>query len=153
MRQLRVTADLYIQSFAGLERHYGKDAAAAIESYADIRIYAGLNSYARAKHVSDLLSEETIQKQDVNFRSDVTDLGLSAREMARPFMKPNEVLSMPLDEGWLFVRGMHPTRIKLVTYAQVAPWRDEVGPSPITGTRLLANELVRIAYPKKEDGA
>jgi len=74
MRRLNVTADFYIQSFAGLERHYGKEAAAAIESYADIRVYGGLNSFVHAKHVSDQLAEETIRKQEASYRSSFDEL-------------------------------------------------------------------------------
>lgn len=146
MRQFGVTADFYIQSFAGLERQYGREAAAAIESYADVRIYAGLNSFARAKHVSDMLADETIRKQDASYQTSVHDIGLASREMARPLMKPDEVLSMAKDRAWLFVRGLRPTRLRLINYAQVAPWRDWVSNSPITGTRLRANSLLTVRY-------
>jgi type IV secretion system protein VirD4 len=149
MRQLGVSADFYIQSFAGLERHYGKEAAAAIESYADVRIYAGLNSYERAKHVSDMLSEATIRKQDVGYATDVRDLNVSSREMGRPLMKPDEILAMEKDQAWLFVRGLRPTCLRLINYAQVDPWRAWVNPSPITGTRLEADPVLRIAYSER----
>jgi type IV secretory pathway TraG/TraD family ATPase VirD4 len=147
MRQFGVTADFYIQSFAGLERHYGKEAAAAIESYADIRIYAGLNSYARAKHVSDMLSETTIRKQEVSYGAAAKELSLSSREIGRPLMKPDEVLAMEKDSAWLFVRGLHPVRLRLVNYAQVSPWSDWVAASPITGTRLHGKPLLTVNYP------
>jgi type IV secretion system protein VirD4 len=143
-----VSADFYIQSFAGLERQYGREAAAAIESYSDIRIYAGLNSLARAKHVSDMLAEETIRKQDASYQASVERIGLASREMGRPLMKPDEVLSMERDQGWLFVRGLRPTRLHLINYAEVAPWCDWVGNSPITGTRLrAARPRLTIDYP------
>lgn len=148
LRGLRVSADFYIQSFAGLERQYGREAAAAIESYSDIRIYAGLNSLARAKHVSDMLAEETIRKQEASYQASVERIGLSSREMGRPLMKPDELLSMERDQGWLFVRGLRPTRLHLINYAEVAPWCDWVGNSPITGTRLhAARPRLTIHYP------
>lgn len=150
LRGLRVTADFYIQSFAGLERQYGREAAAAIESYSDIRIYAGLNSLARARHVSDMLAEETIRKQETSYQTSVEKIGLSSREMGRPLMKPDEVLSMPRDQGWLFVRGLRPTRLHLINYAEVAPWCDWVGESPIRGTRLRApRPRLSIRYPNR----
>ncbi|NKE48641.1 type IV secretory system conjugative DNA transfer family protein [Roseomonas frigidaquae] len=152
MRQLGVTADFYIQSFVGLELRYGKEAAAAIEAYSDVRVYAGLNSLARAKHVSDQLSNATIRTQDYSYRTSVDQISLSSREIGRPLMKPDEVLAMPRDEAWVFVRGMHPVRVKLVHYGQVAPWRDWVDESPITGTKLYGAPIVHVDYPEKESG-
>lgn len=151
MRQLRVTADFYIQSFAGLERAYGKEAAAAIESYADVRVYAGLNSFERAKHVSDMLAEETLCKQDVSHDTAPHDLNIANKEIGRRLMTPDEILAMPRDEGWLFVRGLRPTKIRLTTYAQVLPWSDWVAASPITDTRLWADPIVTVDYPPKEE--
>ncbi|MEM9128331.1 MAG: type IV secretory system conjugative DNA transfer family protein [Pseudomonadota bacterium] len=150
MRQLGVSADFFIQSFAGLEKNYGREAAQAIESYADVRVYAGLNSLARAKHLSELLSEETIRKQDYNLQADVRQLGLSSAEQARPLMKPNEVLAMSRRHCWAFVRGMNPIYLRMVHYGQVNPWRDWVSASPMTGERLHSRPVVRINYPNKE---
>jgi len=147
MRGLGVTADLYIQSFAGLERHYGKEAAAAIESYADVRIYAGLNSYARAKHVSDMLADETIRKQDGSYHTvSMDELNISSKETGRRIMTPDEVMAMPKGQAWMFARNMRPIRLQMVSYAEVAPWRDWVGESPITGTRLHAPAKIEIDY-------
>lgn len=149
MRGLGVSADFYIQSFAGLERHYGKEAAAAIESYADVRIYGGLNSYARAKHVSDMLADETVRKQDPSYHSDGMDeLNISSKEMGRRIMTPDEVMSMPKGQAWMFARNMRPIRLQMLSYAEVAPWRDWVGNSPITGTRLHAAARLEIDYER-----
>lgn len=115
-----------------------------------MRVYAGLNSLARAKHVSDQLSSTTIRTQDYSYRTSVDQIGLSSREIGRPLMKPDEVLAMPRDEAWVFVRFMHPVRVKLVHYGQVAPWRDWVDESPITGTKLYAAAIVHVEYPRKE---
>jgi hypothetical protein len=149
MRQLGVTMDFFIQSFAGLEKVYGRESAQAIESYADIRVYAGLNSLARAKHVSEMLSERTLRKQDFSFNAEARDLGISSREFGRPFEKPNEILRMDRVDRWVFVRGMNPMKLRAVTYAEVWPWCDWVGPSPISGTRLHAQPLVSIDYGRK----
>lgn len=147
IRGLGVTADLYIQSFAGLERHYGKEAAAAIESYADVRIYGGLNSYARAKHVSDLLADETIRKQDGSYHTvSMVELNISSKETGRRYMTTDEVMAMPKGQAWMFARGMRPTRLRMLSYAEVSPWRDWVGESPITGMRLHAPARIKIDY-------
>ncbi len=151
LRQLRVTADFYIQSFAGLTKRYGREAAEAIESYCDIRVYAGLNSLARAKHVSEMLSDTTLRKQDFSYGAEAQRIGVSSRELARPLMKPNEVLAMERNHVWAFVRGMHPMKLRMVSYAEATPWIDWVEPSPITGTRIEADPILRIDYESKRD--
>lgn len=154
VRQLKVTGTFYIQSFAGLEKRYGRDSAQAIESYCDVRVYAGLNSLQRAKHVSEMLSEETIRKQDYSYRREANDLNVSSRELGRRLMQPNEVLAMPRDQAWVFVRGMNPMKLTMIHYGQVSPWRDRVDPSPITGMRLRGEPLFTIEYDRpieKED--
>ncbi|BBK29658.1 type IV secretory pathway TraG/TraD family ATPase VirD4 [Stella humosa] len=149
MRGLGITADFYIQSFPGLVRKYGRDAAAAVDSYAGVKVYSALNSFDQAKLVSDLLAEATIRKQDYSFRSVVTDLGVSSRELGRRLMTPDEVLAMPRGEAWVFVQGLRPMRLTLVHYGQVEPWRDWVLDNPIEGRRLRGDPLFRIHYPPR----
>lgn len=142
-----MTIDLYIQSFEGLAIHYGKEAAAAIEAYADIRVYAGL-TYGRAKHVSEMLSDQTIARQDVSYDATVKELGIASREMARPMMKTNEVAGMSRNQAWMFVNGLDPTRLTMLSYAQLSPLNQCVDPSPVTGTRLHAKTLRTIHYAR-----
>ena len=149
LRGLGVSADFYIQSFHGLVRRYGKEAAQAIESYADVKIYAGLNALDRARHVSDMLSEETIRKQDYSYQADAERLGVSSRELGRRLMQPNEVLTMKRGESWVFVRGMNPMRLTMAHYGQVAPWRDWVDANPLEGAALRASPVFTLTYPAK----
>ncbi len=136
LRQLGVSADFFIQGFAGLEKAYGRDTARSIEAYADVRIYAGMNSLERAKSVSDTLSDATLRKQDFSYQSDASEVNVATSEFSRPLMKPNEVLSMEHGRAWVFVRGMRPMNLRMVHYGEVDWWRDAVAPSPISGTRL-----------------
>lgn len=146
LRQLRVTVDMYIQSYAGLERAYGKDAAASIAAYADITIIGALNSYERAKYAENRLARETVRSQDVSFGADVKDVSISSRESGKPFMTADEVLTMDRRQVWLFTKGMRPKRLTLVHYGEVDPWRDWVGVNPITRTRLTGAIRVTIPY-------
>ncbi len=149
MRGLHVSADFYIQSFAGLQRKYGREAAAAIDAYADVKIYAGLNAFDQAKRVSDMLSEATIRKQDYAYKSEVTDLNVTSGELGRRMMTPDEILAMPRDQAWLFVRGLRPTRLTMVHHGQVDPWRDRVGDNPVEGGRLRGDPVLRLTYPER----
>jgi len=146
MRGLGVSMDIYIQSFAGLQRQYDKDAA-AIESYADIKIYAGSNSHARSKFISDMLSETTLRKQDFSYQSEIKQIGISSRELARKLRQPDEVRTQERGKAWVFQSGMHPMELSMVHYGQVSPWRDWVGDNPIEGKALREKPLFHIHYP------
>lgn len=148
MRGLKISADLYIQSFDGLVRKYGREAASAIESYCDVKIYAGLNSLARAKHVSDMLAESTIRRQDYSYRAEASDINVSSRELGRRLMTPDEILAMDRDKAWVFVRGLRPVLLSMVDYGRVTPWRAQVTDNPLEGTRLSGKPAFAIRYPE-----
>jgi len=151
MRGLKISMDLYIQSFDGLVRKYGREAASAIESYCDIKIYAGLNSLARARHVSDMLAESTIRRQDYSYRADAEDINVSSRELGRRLMTPDEILAMDRDKAWVFVRGLRPLCLSMVDYGRVSPWRWQVANNPLEGSRLSGKPVFSIRYP--DDGS
>lgn len=146
MRGLKISADFYIQSFNGLVRKYGREAAAAIEAYADTKVYAGLASLDRCKHVSDMLAEETVRRQDYSYKADVADINVSSREQGRRLMTADEILAMPRNEAWVFVRGLRPTRLTMIDYGRVAPWRDEVAANPLEGLALRGEPVFSIRY-------
>lgn len=146
MRGLKISADLYIQSFDGLVRKYGREAASAIESYCDIKIYAGLNSLARAKHVSDMLAESTIRRQDYSYRAEADGINVSSRELGRRLMTADEILAMDRSKAWVFVRGLRPLCLSMVNYGRISPWRDEVADNPLEGTRLFSEPAFAIRY-------
>lgn len=150
LRQLKVTASFYIQSYAGLVKKYGREAAAAVESYSDLRVFAGVNSYDRAKFLSDMLAKETLRKQDFSYEAEMTKMGISSRELARPLATPDEILAMGRDRAWVFIRGMRPLCLRTVDYGQVKPWCDWVGNSPISGTKMPARPIITIHYPERK---
>lgn len=153
LRGMKVSADLYIQSFDGLVKNLGADAARAVESYADVKIYGGIASHHRAKHVSDMLSEATIRKQDYSYKSVVDSLNVSSRELGRRMMTASEVRAMPRDQVWVFVRGMNPMKLTSVHYGHGSPWRDQVSANPTEGPALRGELLFHIHYPKKGSAA
>lgn len=152
MRGLKISADFYIQSFNGLVRKLGREAAAAIEAYADIKIYAGLTSLDRGKHVSDMLAEETIRRQDYSYKSNVADINVSSREQGRRLAMADEILAMPRNEAWVFVRGMRPLRVTMVDYGRVEPWRDEVAANPLESSALRGEPVFSISYGENNSG-
>lgn len=149
MRGLGVTANFYIQSFNGLVRQYGKETAASINDYCDVKIYAGINSYERARYVSDMLSETTINSKDYSYKAVPEDVNVSSKRHARRLMTPDEVLAMPRDEAWVFVKGLRPFRVKMAHYGHIEPWKTMVGDNPLEGPPLQGKTLLEINYPER----
>lgn len=148
LRGLCFSATLYIQSFQGLSRKYGKEAADSIDAYSDVRIFAGINSFDRARRLSDLLASETVYEASVSGQMDVRSANFTGTRQAKPLMTPDEILSMPRDEGWMIVSGMRPIRLKFAHYGQIIPWNDEVGANPLAPTPLRGETLVELRYPE-----
>lgn len=149
MRGLGVTATFYIQSFSGLVRQYGAETAASVNDYCDVKIYAGINSYERAKYVSDMLCETTISSKDYSHRTSPDDVNISSKRHARRLMTPDEILAMPRNEAWVFIKGLRPFRVKMVHYGHVHPWKNMVGPNPLEGPPLQGATLLEINYPNR----
>lgn len=149
MRGLGVTATFYIQSFSGLVRQYGKETAASVNDYCDCKIYAGINSYERAKYVSDMLSEATVNGKDYSYKSLRDDVNISSKRHARRLMTADEILAMPSDEAWVFLKGIRPFRLKLTHYGHITPWDRMVGGNPLEGPPLRGSTLLEIIYHER----
>ena len=150
MRGLGITASFYIQSFSGLIRQYGKETAASVNDYCDVKIYAGINSYERARYVSEMLSEATINSKDYSYKAAPNDVNVSSKRHARRLMTSDEILAMPRDEAWVFVKGLRPFRVKTAHYGHVSPWKNMVGDNPLEGPPLQGKTLLRIDYPGRQ---
>jgi type IV secretion system protein VirD4 len=111
-------------------------------------MYAGLNSFDRAKFVSDMLAEETVRKQDYSYQAMMASMGVNSRELGRRLMMPNEILTMPRHLAWTFVRGMNPMLLSMTHYGAVAPWRDWVDANPLEGAPLRAESRFTLHYPQ-----
>lgn len=147
LRGLKVGADIYIQSYQGLEGKFGREAASSIEAYCDVRVYAALNSYDRARHVSQMLANFTAGKEAPSYGIEADKVNISHSETGRPLMSPDEILAMPRNEALVFVRGIRPMRLTMAHYGEIDPWRDLVADNPLEGNRLRGDAKFGIAYP------
>lgn len=146
LRQLRVTIDLYIQSFAGFEKAYGRDTARAIESYCDVRLYLGVNSFERAKMLSDAIADETRRRIDPSFSDTPDGYNLGTGEFARRLMTPDEIMALAPGRALVFVRGMRFMNLRTVHYGHIHPIRDMVRDSPLSGMKLYGDVLVTMPW-------
>ena len=151
MRGLGITADFFIQSFSGLVRKYGREAAASVNDYGDVKVYAGLNSLERARYVSDMLSEATIASRDYSYRVSPDEVNISTKQLGRRLMTADEILAMPRDQAWVFVKGLRPIKVDLRHYGHVDPWKRMVGDNPLEGPALQGATLLKITYPRMAD--
>lgn len=147
MRGLGMTADLYIQSFNGLIRKYGQEVAAAINDYCDTKVYLGLSSYERAKYVSDMLSEATIESKDYSYKSAPDEVNINSKKHARRLATADEILAMPSDEAWVFIKGLRPMKVQLKHYGHIHPWNTMTDVNPLEGPPLQGERLLEIEYP------
>ena len=152
IRGFGVTADFFIQSYNGLVRKYGKETAASVSDYCDVKVFFGLNSYERAKHVSNMLSETTIAGRDYSYRpNDPSSLNATGKRHARPLMTADEILSMPRDQAWVFIKGLRPIKVHLAHYGVVDPWKKMVSDNPHEGPPLQGKTLLKINYANNGD--
>ena len=150
IRGFGVTADFFIQSYNGLVRKYGKETAASVSDYCDVKVFVGLNSYERAKHVSDMLSDTTIASRDYSYRhNDPSSVNASGKRHARRLMTADEILAMPRDQAWAFIKGLRPVRLHLAHYGMVDPWKNMVSANPLEGSPLRDKTHLKINYAKR----
>ena len=97
-----------------------------------------------------MLSEATINSKDYSYKAAPNDVNVSSKRHARRLMTSDEILAMPRDEAWVFVKGLRPFRVKTAHYGHVSPWKNMVGDNPLEGPPLQGKTLLRIDYPGRQ---
>lgn len=116
-----------------------------------MRIYTALNSYDRAKRVSDMLANRTVPIVNPSHGQRAKEIQISHSEAGRPLMTADEILTMPRNEALVFVRGLRPMLLQMAHYGEIDPWCDMVGDNPLEGRQLRGEPKFRIAYPENGD--
>jgi len=101
-----------IQSFAQLERNYGKEGAEIIVDNTQITLFGGFapNS-SSADTLSKALGSRTVMSGSVSrSKSDPSE---SLQMMERPLLTPDELKSLPKGEFIVMKTGVHPMRVRL----------------------------------------
>lgn len=101
-----------IQSFAQLEKNYGKEGAEIIVDNTQVTIFGGFapNS-SSADTLSKALGSRTVLSGSVNRGKN--DPSQSLQMMERPLMTPDELKSLPKGHFIVMKTGVHPMRVKL----------------------------------------
>ncbi len=101
-----------IQSFAQLEKNYGKEGAEIIVDNTQITLFGGFapNS-SSAEVLSKALGSRTVMSGSVSRSKN--DPSQSLQMMERPLMTPDELKSMPKGQFVVMKTGFHPMQVKL----------------------------------------
>ena len=101
-----------IQSFAQLDKNYGKEGAEIIVDNTQLTIFGGFapNS-SSAEILSKALGSRTVMSGSVSRGKN--DPSQSLQMIERPLLTPDELKSMPKGQFVVMKTGVHPMRVKL----------------------------------------
>ena len=132
-----------IQSFAQLEKNYGKEGAEIIVDNVQDIIFGGFapNS-SSAEMLSKALGSKTVMSGSVSRSKN--DPSQSLQMIERPLMTPDELKSMPKGQFIVMKTGFYPMKVKLKLYFDWGIQFDEQYAVPENGNR-------KVAYAEKKE--
>lgn len=116
-----------IQSFAQLDKNYGKEGAEIIVDNTQLTLFGGFapNS-SSAEILSKALGSRTVMSGSVSRSKN--DPSQSLQMMERPLLTPDELKSMPKGQFVVMKTGAHPMRVKLKLFFKWGIQFDEKNP-------------------------
>lgn len=156
-RSRRVSIVPIIQSFAQLEKNYGKEGAEIIIDNTQLTVFGGFapNSES-AQTLSKALGSKTVLSGSVS--QSKSDPSRSLQMIERPLMTPDELKVLPKGTFVVTKTGFYPMKVKLKLFFKwgiefekepyVVPLRDS---SMVTySSREELTEAIQAKYPPKE---
>lgn len=124
---------LIFQDFAAFERTYGKTALDTLMSETEIKQFLpGQRSPKTLELISrQMLGEQSMIAMGANRSIEHLGMNETISEVGRPLATPDEIRCM--DKGILFVRQFRPILFEPISYAEIEPWRSQVGINPFHG--------------------
>ena len=134
-----------IQSFAQLEKNYGKEGAEIIVDNTQLTIFGGFapNS-SSAEVLSKAMGSRTVMSGSVSRGNDSPSESLQMME--RPLMTPDELKSMPKGQFVVMETGFYPMKVRLKLFFQWGIRFDEAHPFTVR-----ENSNREIAYASKNE--
>ncbi len=135
-----------IQSFAQLEKNYGKEGAEIIVDNVQDIIFGGFAPNSNSAEVlSKALGSRTVMSGSVSRSKN--DPSQSLQMIERPLMTPDELKSMPRGQFIVMKTGFYPMKVRLKLYFDWGIQFDEQYAVPENGNRKVAyaekNELLQ----------
>ena len=134
-----------IQSFAQLEKNYGKEGAEIIVDNTQLTIFGGFapNS-SSADILSKVLGSRTVMSGSVSRSKN--DPSQSLQMIERPLMTPDELKSLPKGRFVVMKTGVHPMQVKLKLFFQWGIVFDKNNPYEVP-----SHEDREVQYAEKKD--
>ncbi|MCG7861130.1 MAG: type IV secretory system conjugative DNA transfer family protein [Candidatus Thiodiazotropha endolucinida] len=132
---------IIFQDFSAYERRNGKDALETLLSETEIKlILPGQRSPKTLAMIEKILGQQSVMSASLSAHAE--GLREQVSESGRAMMMADEVRRSPY--GLLLVRQLPPALITPVSYAEVHPWRKQVGINPFHGKRFLRPVKLRL---------
>lgn len=136
-----------LQALKAFEKRYGAEALEVLLSETEIKqILSGQRAPDTLKLISEMLGDQSIMSAALSLKQDTQGTTENMSESARPLATPEELRRT--DDGILIVRKHLPVKINMVSYAEIDPWRDQVGINPYHGKPFLKKIKLRIPQEK-----
>lgn len=134
-----------IQSFAQLDKNYGKEGAEIIVDNTQITLFGGFapNS-SSAEVLSKALGSRTVLSGSVNRGKN--DPSQSLQMIERPLLTPDELKSMPKGQFVVMKTGVHPMKVKLKLFFKWGIKFDEKNPYKVSD-----NGNRKVEYAEKQE--
>ena len=134
-----------IQSFAHLEKNYGKEGAEIIVDNTQLTLFGGFapNS-GSAEVLSKALGSRTVLSGSVSRSKN--DPSQSLQMIERPLLTPDELKSMPKGQFVVMKTGVHPMEVKLKLFYQWGIQFDEANPYTVKD-----NGSRKVEYAEKKE--
>ena len=132
------------QDLAAFERVYGRTALDTLLSETEIKQFLpGQRSPKTLELISKkLLGEQSIMSANVSQADNLNNPRESLSETGRSLMTEDEIRRTK--HGILFIRQCRPILFNPVSYAEISPWRKQVGINPFYGKPFLAPVRLRL---------
>lgn len=142
-RSYGIRLHLIFQDLAAFERTYGKTALDTLLSETEIKQFLpGQRSPKTLEVISKMLGEQSVIAMGANRSIERLGLNETISEVGRPLATPDEIRRMK--EGILFVRQYRPILFEPISYAEIEPWRSQVGINPFHGKPFLKKVKLRL---------
>ncbi|GKS69793.1 conjugal transfer protein TraG [Nitrosomonas sp. PY1] len=142
-RSYGIRLHLIFQDFAAFERTYSKTALDTLLSETEIKQFLpGQRSPKTLEMISKMLGEQSVIAMGGNRSIEHLGLNETISEVGRPLATPDEIRRMK--KGILFVRQYRPILFEPVSYAEIEPWRSQVGINPFHGKPFRRKVKLRL---------
>ena len=154
IRSRRVSIVAIIQSFAQLERNYGKEGSEIIEDNCQDTIFGGFSPISSsAEKLSQALGEKTVMTGSVS--KGKGDPSRSLQMTGRRLMTPDELRSLPKGQFIVMKTGRHPmkTRLRLFLDWRIRFEREySVQQQQIQTVKYANRQMLELAIAEKYEG-